>query len=104
MARTSNAGPGRPKAGRARALLRRGLACTAIAALLLLIYVLPVTAYLSGLCLALLLWMLRQYVTREHELLTLRNIFLLGFILFELYSVANVVSSGNFGQFPLNHP
>ena len=46
----------------------------------------------------------RQYFSGQRELLSLRNIFLLGFVLFELYSVANVASSGNFGQFPLNHP
>lgn len=74
------------------------------AALLLLIYTIPPALYLNMVAIGLLVWMVRQYQTGQHELLSLRNIFLLGFVLFELYSVANVASSGNFGQFPLNHP
>jgi hypothetical protein len=85
-------------------LLHGAVRCTGAAALIGLIYVLPVPLYLDLLAVGLVAWMVRQYRTGRHELLSLRNIFLLGFVLFEIYSVANVASTGNFGQFPLNTP
>lgn len=81
-----------------------GIRSIGVGSLAVAMAVLPVPLYLNLLSVGLLIWMVRQYQTGQHELLCLRNIFLLGFILFELYSAANVASTGNFGQFPLNRP
>ena len=68
------------------------------------IYILPPAVYLGGLSALVVAWILWRYLRRFDELISLRNIFLIGFVFFQLYSVATVAGSHDSGQFVLAHP
>jgi len=63
-----------------------------------------VVIFLFGLAAALILMMLRQHMRGTHELLSLRNIALVGFILFQLTSGATGLFEIAWGGFHLSRP
>ncbi len=60
--------------------------------------------YFYVLALVTLGWVLRQYLRATHDLLSMRNVALLGFIVFQLVSAARVVRSPVSGDFRLYTP
>ncbi|HZW10462.1 MAG TPA: hypothetical protein VFF69_11215 [Phycisphaerales bacterium] len=45
-----------------------------------------------------------QYLTGRHDLLSIRNHFLLGFVIFQLTSAMFPLVTGNYGHYPLSNP
>lgn len=63
-----------------------------------------IALYLWGLSLWVLWKMLRDFQRRTHDLLSLRNFFLLGYVIFQLHSAAGSLVSDEYGKFPVTFP
>lgn len=63
-----------------------------------------IALYLWGLSLWVLWKMLRDFQRRTHDLLSLRNFFLLGYVIFQLNSAAGSLMANDFGLFPVTFP
>lgn len=60
--------------------------------------------FLNLLCVGIVTTIVVGHLRRTHPLLSLRNIFLVGFVLFQAMSVSKALSSGDFGPFTIVHP
>lgn len=63
-----------------------------------------IACFLWTLAALLLAWILIQHLTRRHDLLSFRNLFLIGFGVFQLHDAATSLTTGDYRNYGVLHP